>query len=106
MKLQNSSVSAHISRLAKLKWRGLKSAPPPPPHEDLVDEHPMGHLVEWYERLRRRATPTMVGHVPVTFSEMLAFRDLYGHELDAIDIDTLEKLDTVWLNSLPKRSQS
>lgn len=105
MQLQNSSVSAHISRLAKLKWRGLKKPPPPQSDKDVVTDHPLGHLVDWYERLRRRSSMVM-GASPVPYAEILAFRDLYGHEMDAIDIDTLEKLDAVWLNSLPKRSQS
>ena len=107
MVIHDAPVSAHTSRLAKLGWKGLKKTPKPKtaPEQSVILDHPLGHLVDWYERLRRQ-NPRGLDLNPIAYSEIWAFRDLYDHEMDAFDIDTLEKLDAVWLNSLPKRSQS
>lgn len=102
MELHNGSVSAHQRRLAKRGWKGAKAPPPP---DDVKVDHELGYLVDWYERLRRQ-TPRGMAQNPILYSEILAFTALYGLDVDALDIDTLEKLDAVWLNCLPKRSQS
>ena len=45
----------------------------------------------------------MGGHQAVPYSEILAFRTVYDLDLDAFDVDTLRRLDAVWLKSRPKR---
>lgn len=101
MQMHNGSVSAHVKRLAKLGWKGMKPEPKP---VEVTVEHELGYLVSIYERLRRQNTLPMDGVNPITFTEIKAFDDLAGTEIDPFDLDTLEKLDAVWRNCLPKRS--
>lgn len=51
----------------------------------------------------RSANPAGFGHQALTYSEIRAFRDLYGLDLDAFDTDTLRRLDALWLRLRPKQ---
>lgn len=51
----------------------------------------------------RASNPAGMGHQAVSYSEILAFRTLYGIELDAFDLDTLRRLDALWLMLRPKQ---
>ena len=65
------------------------------------NDHELWYLVEWYLELRS-ANPVGFGHGPIAYSEIIAFRDLYGLDIDAFDTDTLRRLDTLWLKLRPK----
>jgi hypothetical protein len=63
-------------------------------------------LVDWYFELRS-ANPAGFGHhQPLTYSEILAFKTVYELDLDAFDVDTLRRLDALWLKLRPKRDDS
>jgi hypothetical protein len=87
-----------------MAWKGLKPEKPTPDSDDETDDHPLDYLIDWYDRVRNRTARGLTTN-PILFSEIGWFLRLYRHSYDDFDIDTLEKLDAVWLNSLPKSSQ-
>jgi hypothetical protein len=102
MQIAGGKVSDHIIRLDR--WKAEQAGkvyrkPRNPGGAKL--RHALAYLVYWYEDLRS-ANPRGWRVEPIPFSEIRAFNDLYGMDMDAFDIDTLRKLDVVWLNCLPK----
>lgn len=37
---------------------------------------------------------------PISHGEILAYRELYRLDMDAFDVDTLRRLDALWLKSV------
>lgn len=66
-----------------------------------VVEIPLEYLLVYYEEIRQ-ANPTGFSVQPIPFTEILAYVTLYRIPWDAFDIETIRRLDVVWLNCLPK----
>ncbi len=95
-----ASASVHLKRLAKFggKWaklaeRSQRRQKDPPPE--------LAYLAVWYEELRA-GMPRGMHHEPLSHAEIYAYRELYGLEMDAFDIETLRVVDTIWRKCLPK----
>lgn len=58
------------------------------------------HLLVWYLELRA-ANPRGWRFEPVAFSEIAAYRDLYGLAMTEGDVDGLRRLDTLWQSLQP-----
>ena len=77
---------------------------PDPPKEEAEEgpEGPLDYLIDWYERIRGR-NPVGMATNPILYGEIGEMLRLYRiTDWDNLDIDTLEKLDAVWLNSQEK----
>lgn len=69
-----------------------------------VAAHPLGYLVEWYILIRGGAANGF-GYQPISYGEIEAFGRLMDLGLDTFDVETLRRLDAVWLRSRPKRDK-
>lgn len=108
-KIGGSAFSDHEIRIAKFKakqagkkWRK--------PRAKLTGEarwrdHPLAYLLVWYRELRAQ-TPAAFGAQPVEYAAIAAFRDLYGLDLDAFDVETLIHLDWAWRKSRAKHDEA
>jgi hypothetical protein len=64
-------------------------------------DFPLIYLLVYYEELRQ-ANPVGFTVQPLSFTEILAYMTLYKVPYDAFDIETIRRLDVVWLKCLPK----
>lgn len=70
----------------------------PRPPEDLK------YLLRWYDDIRTGQSAGM-SHNPISHQEIWSYRELYGMDMDAFDVDTLRRLDALWLSCLPKEGE-
>ena len=70
--------------------KALRKVKPPP---DLA------YLLGWYNDIRAGQSSGM-SHNPLSHTEILAYRDLFDMDMDAFDVDTLRRLDALWLKSV------
>lgn len=117
-----SSVSAHQRRYDRWKeeQKQPQAAPmpggllPPPPTTAPTRvkgkapkttqkqiKHEWAYIVFWYEELRRH-NPGGFGPQAISFPAILAYRDLFGIDMEPWEIDTLLKVDMRWFAALPK----
>lgn len=59
------------------------------------------YILRWYDDIRAGQEAAM-GHNRLSHQEIIAYRDLYGFDMDPFDLDTLRRLDDVWLSCQPK----
>jgi hypothetical protein len=105
-KVMGSDFSAHRERLERWKARQAGRAYRAPPRGNRIGiGHELAYLLLWYEELRAANQRDFGTPLPISFSEIQAYRELYELEMDAFDIETLRRLDVVWLNSQPKQSK-
>lgn len=71
------------------------------PRPKKTPEIPLLYLLVYYEELRQ-ANPIGFSVQPVSFGEILAYMTLFRIDYDAFDIETIRRLDVVWLKCLPK----
>jgi len=93
------SAREHNKRMLKLGGRWAVQArkalrrPKPPPE--------LGYLIVWYDDIRG-GMPTSMGVNALSHSEIFAYRELHTMQMDSFDVDTLRRLDGVWLSCIPK----
>lgn len=98
-KIGGSAFSDHELRIAK--WKAKKAGKrwrKPKVRRTEWRDHPLAYLLGWYRELRAQ-TPAALSVQPIEYAAILAFRDLYGLDLDAFDLDTLIHLDWAWRKS-------
>lgn len=71
------------------------------PKQKQVD-HDWAYIIIWYEELRRHNPGNGFGHMVISFPAILAYRDLFGIEMEPWEVDTILKLDLRWFTTLPK----
>jgi hypothetical protein len=98
-------VDDHIARIQAFNRRqGIEPIPIKIKRKANVAAHPLGYMLDWYILIRGGAQSGM-GHQPISYGEILAFDALMGVGLDTFDVETLRRLDAVWLRSRPKRDK-
>lgn len=105
--VMGSDFSAHRERLERWKARqaGRAYVPSKNTSNRIGANHELAYLILWYEELRAANQRDFGTPLPISFSEIQAYRDLFHVDMDAFDIETLRRLDVVWLNSQPKQSK-
>ncbi len=66
-------------------------------------DHPLAYLFDWFRDIRYATGNSGFGHVPIPHTEILAYRELHQLDMDTFDVDTLRRLDWLWLKCRPEK---
>ena len=86
-----------------------KGAPPPRRRKKATTQkqirHDWAYIVGWYQEIRSH-TPSGLGLQRILFTEVRAYQELFGIDMEGWEVDTLLKLDVVWFECLPKKAEA
>lgn len=107
-----STVSDHEKRAARWHAARAKERGEAPPRKSkriaaaLTKTHPLRYIFDWYLELRSAQGGGGMGVNPLSNTEILSYRTLYEIPMDVFDLDTLRRIDWVWLQYRRERDEA